>query len=240
MNNDQQNPVQNPQPVISETPSPSFVPFQGTPSTHPNKRALIVVIICASVLLLAAVIIIVWLVLTKNSSQASVEQTTSTAAKSSQGDATTNQYPATDPNAITIRARDTERKTDMDMLSNQLEAYYAKTGGYPTISDINNQSWRNANDFSTGDNNDALADPLTPTVTTLVAKLPSASTGSYTYRVTPDGCVSATNGSGTDVKTSNLCTDFTLTALLENKSDASKDSSSNSTQTFFIKKSVNY
>ena len=46
---------------------------------------------------------------------------------------------------IQQKARDTERKTDINALHGQLEAYSAETGKYPTLANVNNATFRAAN-----------------------------------------------------------------------------------------------
>lgn len=143
------------------------------------------------------------------------------------------------PADINIRARDTERKTDINSLTNQLEKYYAITGSYPSLQDVNNPAWRITNHFNTGEGDKALADPLHTTTTTLAGTLPSTTTGPYTYQPMPLGCNSATNAKNENlVNTTNLCQSFTLTALLENKDDKQRDMTSTSKQTFYIKRNA--
>lgn len=142
------------------------------------------------------------------------------------------------------KARDTERKTDLESITNQLEAYYTKTGGYPILATastdgILNPAWRTANEFATGDSSKSLLDPTSSTLIGGTVPASPAATGPYTYIPLPAGCASPTDSTGAKLATSpTLCTSFTLTALLENKNDPQKDSSSTATQTFFIKKSA--
>lgn len=42
-------------------------------------------------------------------------------------------------------ARDTERKSDINAIHAQLEAYYNEKGSYPTLADMNDSSWRSVN-----------------------------------------------------------------------------------------------
>ncbi|MDO8591795.1 MAG: type II secretion system protein [bacterium] len=105
-------------------------------------------------------------------------------------------------NGIQQKARDTERKTDINALHGQLEAYQAQNGKYPTLDNINNVS---PADFRSTDMKGldpaALQDPK-GTAQTLVAA-PAAN--DYAYAVLPAGCDNA----ATD------CTSYTLTATLE-------------------------
>jgi hypothetical protein len=47
--------------------------------------------------------------------------------------------------SIGTKAEDTERQTDIRSLQAALEAYYASTGQYPTLEQLNSSSWRSAN-----------------------------------------------------------------------------------------------
>src|SRR3990167_3080462 len=46
---------------------------------------------------------------------------------------------------IQQKARDTERKTDINALHGQLEAYQAQNGKYPTLANVNDTDWRGLN-----------------------------------------------------------------------------------------------
>ena len=98
------------------------------------------------------------------------------------------------------RARDSERKTDINAIAGQLEAVYAKTGAYPTLTDVNTASWRTANEFRIDAK--AFADPksATPAGADLGG---TAGANVYSYVPTPASCTSTT------------CTGYTLTATLE-------------------------
>ena len=102
-------------------------------------------------------------------------------------------------NGIQQKARDTKRKTDINAIQGQVEAYYAQNGKYPTLSNVNDATWRSTN--MKGLDPSALKDP-SGTAQTLVA---APTTDSYAYAVTPDNC----DNNGTD------CTGYTLTATLE-------------------------
>ena len=102
-------------------------------------------------------------------------------------------------NGIQQKGRDTERQTDIKALHGQLEAYYAQNGRYPTLTNVNDATFRSAN--MKGLDAEALQDPK-GSAQTLVA---AAADNSYAYTVTPTGCDNTT----TD------CTGYTLTASLE-------------------------
>ena len=105
-------------------------------------------------------------------------------------------------------AKDTERKTDINALQGQLEAYNAETGYYPSLAQVNSASFR-AQNFK-GLDNEALKDP-DGTAQTLAAK---PAKGVYSYTATPAGC------DGVKV----YCTGFTLSATLSDGSLYSKQS----------------
>lgn len=107
-------------------------------------------------------------------------------------------------NGIQQKARDTERKTDINALHGQLEAYQAQNGKYPTLDNINNVSpvdFR-ANNMK-GLDPAALADPNNSSTQALVAA-PTANR--YAYAAAPALCDNGANGD---------CTQYTLTATLE-------------------------
>ena len=103
-------------------------------------------------------------------------------------------------NGVQSKARDTKRKTDINALQGQVEAYNTNAGYYPTLADINSSAWRATN--MKGLDPSALQDPQ-GSAETLVA---SPVAGSYAYAAVPSGC--------DDVTTN--CTSYTLTATLEN------------------------
>ncbi|MEK7095899.1 MAG: type II secretion system protein [Patescibacteria group bacterium] len=103
-------------------------------------------------------------------------------------------------NGIQQKARDTERKTDINALHGQLEAYQAQNGNYPTLTNFNDSTFRSTN--MKGLDAAALQDPK-GSAQTLVAT-PAAN--DYAYAEAPANC---DNGAGGD------CTSYTLTATLE-------------------------
>jgi hypothetical protein len=99
---------------------------------------------------------------------------------------------------IQSKAQDTERTTDLRALQAQLEGVYAQFGYYPTLTDLNSVSWRQAN--MKGLDSAALADP----VGNKPLLLEAASATQYGYA--PSQC---------DAHGSN-CQAYTLTAVLNN------------------------
>lgn len=100
---------------------------------------------------------------------------------------------------IQQKARDTERKTDINAVHVLVEAYQAESGKYPTLANINDADFRAAN--LKGLDPAALQDPK-GTAQTLV-DTPAAN--EYSYVPTPADCDNATAD----------CTSYTLTATLE-------------------------
>lgn len=134
----------------------------------------------------------------------------------------------------TAKARDTERKTDLDQIAAQLETYYSKTGGYPNSADLATQAWRTNNEMSMGDQNKSLYDPSVALTTALDAThtLNASTTdptaiGGYYYIPGVNGtasttCVSPTTGANPPVAGSGtFCNSFVLKAYLENTKDTS-------------------
>jgi general secretion pathway protein G len=104
-------------------------------------------------------------------------------------------------NGIQQKARDTERKTDINALHGQLEAYQAQNGKYPTLANVNDTAFRSTD--MKGLDAAALQDPK-GTAQTLV-DTPAAN--EYAYVAAPAGCDDLVGG--TD------CTSYALTATLE-------------------------
>jgi type II secretion system protein G len=103
-------------------------------------------------------------------------------------------------NGIQQKARDTERKTDINAVASHMEAYNAQNGRYPTLANVNDATFRSAN--LKGLDPAALQDPkgasqaLTATV----------GANQYAYVAEPAGCDNGANGD---------CLQYTLTATLE-------------------------
>jgi prepilin-type N-terminal cleavage/methylation domain-containing protein len=120
------------------------------------------------------------------------------------------------------RARDTERRTDINSVATQLEAYYADFGHYPSGSTTTDTCGENNSGVYTGDcgldvlttrglDSDALSQPDS-TAISVVATTPTPASGNYYYE--PSSC------------TSERCGAFTLYADLEQSGEAdyTKDS----------------
>ena len=100
---------------------------------------------------------------------------------------------------IQQKARNTERTTDVNAIQGQVEAYYAVSGKYPTLANVNDSTFRSTN--MKGLDPEALKDPK-GSAQTLVG---TAAANSYAYSATPAACDNST----TD------CTGYTLTATYE-------------------------
>jgi hypothetical protein len=102
---------------------------------------------------------------------------------------------------VQVEALDLERQTDLQAIHNQIESYYAKSGKYPTLNELNDASWRAAN--MSGLDEEALKDPAGSS-SSLAA---SSSTNQYSYEPT------AVEGSACDNIAVN-CAKYILTANL--------------------------
>jgi prepilin-type N-terminal cleavage/methylation domain-containing protein len=111
---------------------------------------------------------------------------------------------------IQQKARDTERRTDINALQSHVEAYFAENGKYPSLANFNDASWRSTN--MKGLDGAALADPKNASSQQLCG---STSANCYGYTVSPANCDNGTNGD---------CTGYTLTATLETGGTYSKQS----------------
>lgn len=93
---------------------------------------------------------------------------------------------------IQEQGRDAERKTDLEAVEGQLEAYAAKEGYYPTVANVADAAWVSAN--LQGLDPDALLDPTSNTA--------------YTYVASP-------SSPACDNTVGNECSSYTLSADLE-------------------------
>jgi hypothetical protein len=99
-------------------------------------------------------------------------------------------------------AADTTRRTDLNILATQAEVYYTDSGYYPSLTQFNDPTWRATN--MKGFDGTALKDPAGT-----VSKLGAAPAAHiYSYQALPAGC--------DNVKVN--CTDYTLTATLDDGS----------------------
>jgi prepilin-type N-terminal cleavage/methylation domain-containing protein len=117
---------------------------------------------------------------------------------------------------VQARARDTERRTDVNAVATQLEVYYNDKNGYPTGTDVSNTTWQTAN--LKGADAAAFVDPKGRAINATSSSYTFANTGSTT------GCVSPTDNTGADTATGTFCEKFVLTADLEKSADVTKNS----------------
>lgn len=113
-------------------------------------------------------------------------------------------------NGIQQKARDTERKTDINALASHAEAYNAQSGNYPTLAEFNDSAFRQTNMKGLPD--DALKDPkgAGPTLCATIGA------NCYAYVPSPSGCDNGQNGD---------CASYVLTATLESGGTYAKQSS---------------
>lgn len=113
-------------------------------------------------------------------------------------------------NGIQQKARDTERKTDVNALASHAEAYNAQAGNYPSLTQFNDSTFRSTNMKGLPDG--ALQDPKGSGATLCN----SVQANCYAYVPAPSGCDNGTNGD---------CASYTLTATLESGGTYVKQSS---------------
>ncbi|MEJ0072566.1 MAG: type II secretion system protein [Candidatus Saccharibacteria bacterium] len=105
---------------------------------------------------------------------------------------------------IQQKARDSKRKTDIGAIQASLESYYSSNNTYPTLTDLNSDTWRSTN--MKGFDPNALQDPKGNSPTLLAGQTPSGT--QYSYDVTPTGCVDTAGAT-------NPCTNYGIYAKLE-------------------------
>jgi len=79
-------------------------------------------------------------------------------------------------------AKDTKYQTDLNSLQSQLEASYASTGSYPSLSQLNDANWRTTNMHGLD------VSALSPNSSVLQLVSGEPTTDSYAYNTTPAGC----------------------------------------------------
>lgn len=108
---------------------------------------------------------------------------------------------------IQQKARDSQRQTDVNALDSHIEAYYAQTGNYPTLAQLNDSTWRG--DKMKGLDPAALTAPGKTNAPTAAA--PTVDT--YQYAPThDDGTACSSADTSTD---DTACSKFTVAAKLE-------------------------
>ena len=109
---------------------------------------------------------------------------------------------------IQQKGRDTQRKTDINAVQSHVEAYYAQTGNYPTLGNLNDSTWRSTN--MKGLDPESLKDPKDTDANIAAA----TDATNYGYTVTPNGCDNTTT----------MCDAYVLTATLESGGTYTKQS----------------
>ncbi len=109
---------------------------------------------------------------------------------------------------IQQKSRDTQRKTDINAVQSHVEAYYAQTGNYPTLGDLNTAAFRTTN--MKGLDPESLKDPKDTDAN--IAGTSDAT--NYGYTVTPANCDN----------TATMCDAYTLRATLESGGTYDKQS----------------
>lgn len=109
------------------------------------------------------------------------------------------------------RARDSERKTDINAVAGQLEAFYANKGFYPPRADFQSTTFRSANEIRIDDK--AFADPSSPNTKTFNDNIAPDPVPNGTARVY---YYDARNADGTACDTAgDQCAQYTVSASLE-------------------------
>lgn len=107
---------------------------------------------------------------------------------------------------IQSKARNSQRQTDVASIQTQLEAFYSQNGYYPSLANLNSESWRQTNMKSLDD--ESLIDPSNPTASKTLLATGSATSKQYIYAVT--------NSAGTSCESdATTCAQYTLTAYYE-------------------------
>lgn len=112
------------------------------------------------------------------------------------------------------RARDSERKTDINAVAGQLEAFYASKGYYPPKVDFENATFRADNEIRI--DTKAFADPSTPATTTFTAGVAG---GTNTAKVYYYEALNTDNTACT--LTTSQCAKYTISSNLEGKDPVS-------------------
>lgn len=107
---------------------------------------------------------------------------------------------------VQSQAKDTERKTDVNAMQGQIEAFDAENGYYPSLAQLNSPAWRTAN--MRGFDDEALKDPDGSAKQLSAKPAPHV----YAYKTSPVGC------DGISIQ----CKSYTLTATLSDGSAYSK------------------
>lgn len=108
---------------------------------------------------------------------------------------------------IQQKARDSQRKTDINALDSHIEAYYAETGTYPALSMLQDSAW--VTKHMKGLDPEALKDPKGG------ALQASTDASHYGYTATTGSPAAACTVSGSSPDQTADCDAFSVTATLE-------------------------
>ncbi|QQS18529.1 hypothetical protein IPL68_00200 [Candidatus Saccharibacteria bacterium] len=113
--------------------------------------------------------------------------------------------------SVQYKSNDNERQTDINILRSHLEAYYAQYGNYPTLVQVNNETWRATN--MKGLDAESLSDPENQT-NQILADRPIAKRYSYAPKTKGNvRCVVETE-----------CNSYVVTATLSDGDEYSQSS----------------
>jgi hypothetical protein len=175
----QQQPQPSPQPAPILPPSVS-APQPPVPSPMSSKHLLLIALI--TVLLIGGGIALgLYLKNSSTSDTVSLEDVNKTqsddeaAKKQAEADAKQN---AEVFKGVQMKARDTERQTDVNALSTHLEVYYNDHGAYPTYEQLKDKTWVVAN--LAGLDTEAFNAPLIKTNSLILSKTPNKDQYGYT------------------------------------------------------------
>jgi prepilin-type N-terminal cleavage/methylation domain-containing protein len=108
---------------------------------------------------------------------------------------------------IQQKARNSKRQNDVKSIQTQLEAFFSQNGYYPSLTDMNSQTWLDDNMKSLDQK--ALIDPSSPTQSKTLDGSANGKAKQYSYHVTQsDGTTSCEDDDTT-------CAQYTLTATYE-------------------------
>lgn len=114
---------------------------------------------------------------------------------------------------IQAKSRNTKRQSDIQSIQTNLEAFYSQNGYYPSLTNINNSTWRQKN--MTKLETQTMIDPSAEQSNTNPQLSASPEKKVYSYKVTDS------NGNSCESDDTN-CAKYTLTATYEGSVDGSK------------------
>ena len=168
--------------------------MQDKPEHHKKlDKTLLYLIILVGILLIAG--IIAWFM-----GQKSQEPSENFQTESQQPLNSTDSAKNKDLERLAAQSMDVERGTDITLLHVEIEKYFTTHGIFPTLDQLNDKAWREAN--TPGIEEQSLKDPEG----TQAALVSAQTNGAYAYSVTPASCDNASLGK---------CTGYTLIAVSE-------------------------